>query len=755
MNIDLIIKQMTLEEKASLCSGADSWHTKEIKRLNVPAIMVSDGPHGLRKQEEKGDHMGLEQSVDAVCFPSGAAIASSFDVAAISRMGTALGEEAKSEKIHTLLGPAINIKRSPLCGRNFEYLSEDPYLAGEMAAAYVNAVQENGVGTSPKHFAANNQEYRRMSISANISERALREIYLANFEAVVKKAKPWTMMCSYNRINGTYSCENKWLLDDVLRGDWGFEGIVMTDWGAMNRREKALVAGLELEMPASNGENDRVIVQAVKSGLLDESVLDKAVERLLEWVLRCTKNSGEITSPYDKNAHHQLARQLACESAVLLKNENILPLNKTDDIVFIGEFAEQPRYQGGGSSHINSYKVVSATNAVQNMDNVTYVKGFDALGADLDEKLLSEAVNAAGKAKIAVIFAGLPDSFESEGYDRTHLELPAAQNRLIEAVAKIQPNVVVVLHNGSPVTMPWLNNVKGVLEMYLGGQAVGEATVDLLFGDQNPSGRLAETFPLRVEDTPCFFNFPGDEKNVDYNEGVYVGYRYYDTKKMPVLFPFGHGLSYTQFAYSDLVLSNDSMDGDNGSLTAMVTVQNIGKHTGKEVVQLYVAPPEVHRRPIMELKSFAKIELKPDEKKQVTFNLDKRSFAYYETAVHDWYAESGSYRIRVGKSSREILLEANVEIESKPLPFIIDDTTTCGDVWAYAKNTASVDELVSRTMFQQDIENNSFGSNTAAMVHSMLESMPIHSLLSFGSITCEDIRNALCDLKQQNIEDNK
>lgn len=751
MDIEKILSEMTLEEKAGLCSGKDFWHTKAVERLGLPSVMVSDGPHGLRTQKAVTYHIGKSESVKAICFPSGAALASSFDRSLIAEVGDTLGKEARAEGVHTLLGPAVNMKRSPLCGRNFEYLSEDPYLAGEMGAAYVSAVQKNGVGTSVKHFAANNQEYHRMSVTAEISERALREIYLANFETVVKKARPWTVMCSYNRINGTYSCENKWLLTDVLRREWGFDGIVMTDWGAMNRRCEALRAGLNLEMPSSHGENDALIVKAVRSGTLDEKVLDKAVRELLQWIEKCLRGAENAPAGYDKKTDHALARKVETECAVLLKNERILPLKKNGKIAFIGGFAASPRYQGGGSSHINSFQVTSVLQAVSGLENISYAEGFGISDTEIDNAKFSEALRLAKRSDTAVVFAGLPESFESEGYDRTGLDLPLCQNRLIEEIAKVQPNLVVVLHNGSAVTMPWLNKVKGVLELYLGGEAVGEACADLLFGDANPGGKLAETFPLRLEDTPCYLDFPGDGQKAVYSEDVYIGYRYYDAKKVPVLFPFGYGLSYTSFEVSGLRLSAGKIS-DTQTLTATAVVWNTGSVAGKETVQLYVAPPRnaKFRRPLKELKGFEKIELLPGEVKEVSFVLDKRSFAYYEERIHDWYVESGDYTILVGTSSTDLPLSASVAVTGTVrLPFVFGDTTICEEIWDHFADSSALDRLANRTDLSGSDNAETLGGESAEMLRAVMGGMPLHSLINFADISRDEIDRAISELKEK------
>lgn len=749
MDYRKIVTQMSLEEKAGLCSGNDFWFTKAIERLGIPAVMVSDGPHGLRKQEKQADHLGLSDSVKAVCYPSGAGLASSFDCELIGELGRELGKTAACEHVHTLLGPAINIKRSPLCGRNFEYLSEDPYLAGEMSTAYVKGVQSQNVGTSVKHFAANNQEYRRMSVDARISQRALREIYLAPFEKTVKEAKPWTLMCSYNRINGTYSCENEWLLNQVLREEWGFDGIVMTDWGAMNRRVKALKAGLELEMPSSHGENDKKIVAAVQDGSLSIETLDQAVTRLLGWIFRA--NTEQVRPrTLDKEAQHQFARKVAGETAVLLKNDGTLPLAKKSKIAYIGGFAKTPRYQGGGSSHINSVHVTSACASAPAEAEIEYVEGFAADGHMLAAEQQELAVVAAKRAQVAVIFAGLPDSYESEGYDRSHLELPAEQNQLIHAIAQVQPHTVVVLHNGSPVTMPWAEEVSAILELYLGGEAVGEAVTDLLYGDVNPSGKLAETFPLRLEDTPSFMQFPGDGYSVSYGEDIYVGYRWYDTRKMNVLFPFGHGLSYTSFEYSDLHVDKNEIEAGE-PLHVSVRVKNTGKRFGKEAVQLYIKPVGQTNRPVHELKGFVKLALEPGEEKTAEFTLDMRSFAYYEERIKDWYVPCGEYEICIGKSSRDLPLSTKIAVHTKKMPITLNDTTTIGDVMASGLCRLEMSNLLKKSGVMQSLGDGTenLGAGTETMVENMMNGMPLHSLVSFGPTDCADIDMLMAALEKE------
>lgn len=528
-----LVAKMTLEEKAGLCSGNDFWHTKAVERLGIPEVMVSDGPHGLRKQDQEGDHLGVNESIKAVCFPAGCGAATSFNRELIGKMGETLGNECQAENVSVILGPAVNIKRSPLCGRNFEYYSEDPYLASEIAAAHINGVQSKNVGTSIKHFLANNQETRRMSVDAVIDERALHEIYLGAFEGAVRNAKPWTVMSSYNKVNGTYVGENKELLTDILRDEWGFDGFVVSDWGAVNDRIEALRAGLDLEMPASSGVRDVKIVEAVQNGTLSEDVLDTTCERILNIVYRYVENHDE-NAVFDLDADHEMAREIAHETIVLLKNEDdILPLSKGEKVAFIGKYAQKPRFQGGGSSHINCKKVTSALDAVKEagISNVVFAKGFDDKVDVIDEALEAEAVKAAAEAKIAVVFAGLPDAFESEGFDREHMRMPECQNHLIDEILKVQPNTIVVLHNGSAVEMPWVNEVKGIVEAYLGGEAVGGAVVDILFGDVNPSAKLAETFPYQLEDNPSYLSGFGSGDTVNYAQRAFLSVTAIMTRK--------------------------------------------------------------------------------------------------------------------------------------------------------------------------------------------------------------------------------
>ncbi|MCC8104241.1 MAG: glycoside hydrolase family 3 C-terminal domain-containing protein [Clostridiales bacterium] len=757
MNHDLksLVSQMTLEEKAGMCSGLDFWHLKNVERLGIPDVMVSDGPHGLRKQDDQADHLGINESIKAVCFPAGCLSACSFDRDLMHTLGDAIGKEAQATNVSVVLGPAVNIKRSPLCGRNFEYYSEDPYLAGETAAAFIEGVQEHHVGTSIKHFAANSQELNRMSASSNVDERTLREIYLPAFETAVKKAQPYTVMCSYNRLNGTYASEHPWLLTEVLRNEWGFEGYVMSDWGAVDDRVEGLKAGLDLEMPSSGGTTDAEIVQAVQNGTLDEAVLDQAVERILRIIFLYADNHED--QEFTMEADHALARQIAAESMVLLKNEDVLPLKEEEKIVFIGEFAAKPRFQGGGSSHINCFRIDSALDEVKDCDNISYAKGFLADSDIYDEALAAEAIQAAKSADKAVIFAGLPDSFESEGYDRSHMRLPDCQNRLIVEILKVQKNVIVVLHNGSPVELPWADEVKGILEAYLGGQAAGGAVADLLFGKANPSGKLAETFPYHLEDNPSYLTF-GDPKEVDYTEGIYVGYRYYDAKKMPVAFPFGYGLSYTTFAYSNLRLSQDTMT-EKDTVTVSVDVTNTGSLFGKEIVQLYIADKTgAARRPLQELKGYEKVALQPGETKTVTMTIDYRSLAWYSTQLHDWYAASGEYEVLIGASSRDIRLSAALHLNnSQLLPLQVTKNSTLGELLADPRTAPFIKEWQQKMLAvfappEKDKKADEASASEEAvsdeMNNAMMFSMPLRNLVTFGTCTSAQLEEMIRALNE-------
>lgn len=656
-NIKEIISKLSVEEKASLCSGRGFWDTVAIEEHGIPSINLTDGPHGVRKQSGVADHLGLNESDKTTCFPTSAALASSWDREIIHSVGEAIGEEALAMDVQVVLGPGANIKRSPLCGRNFEYYSEDPFLSSQLATEHIKGVQSKGVGSSLKHFAVNNQETRRFNINAVVDERSLREIYLASFESAVKNSQPMTVMAAYNQINGEYCSQNTKLLRKILKEEWGFEGLVVSDWFAVCERELGLEAGLDLEMPTSAIVGTKAILEGLKKGTVTMEILDEAVERILKVVFK-TSDSKKTGYTFNQEKHHELARNVAAESIVLLKNEdNILPLNKNCKISVLGDFAKNPRYQGAGSSRINSTIVDIPFYEIEKISTSNTVEFANW-------KEIDKAVELAKNTEVTVIFAGLPDKDDAEGSDRKHMELPKNQVKLINEVTKIQKNVVVVLINGSAVEMPWINNVKGILEVYLTGQGMGNAVAKILFGDVNPSGKIAETFPVRIQDTPSYLNFPGEKEKVEYREGLFIGYRYYDKADVTPLFPFGHGLSYTKFEYSDLKVSKEVIS-DNEILEVKVNIKNIDDMAGKEIVQLYVHERDTTVvRPIKELKAFDKISLEPDEEKTVTFELDKRAFAFYDDVLNDWRVNSGMFEILIGKSSAEIILTKEITVNS-------------------------------------------------------------------------------------------
>jgi|LSQX01.3.fsa_nt_gb beta-glucosidase len=675
-----IIDKLSLEQKAAFCSGKDFWHLYSAENAGLPEIMVTDGPHGLRKQnkerEDKSVKGVLDGSFPATCFPAAATTSCSWDTDMIYEMGEALGEECLKEKVSVLLGPGINIKRSPLCGRNFEYFSEDPFLTGEMGVNFINGVQSKGVGTSLKHFAANNQENRRMTIDSIVDERALREIYLTGFERCVKDGKPWTVMNAYNRLNGTYCSENEWLLSDVLRKEWGYYGVVVTDWGAENDIVLGLKAGQNLEMPSSGGLNPAKIVEAVKNKSLREEVLNERVDEVVDLILKSKESFKEHSFDIDK--HHALARKIAANSVVLLKNKDeILPLSNNQTVAVIGHMAKEPRYQGAGSSLINPTKLDNALDELSNLGfTCCFAQGYDKAVDIPNQDMIDGAVRLANTADVAVVFIGLTEVYESEGFDRKHINLPPAHNALVKAVAQANKNTVVVLSGGAAVTMPWLEDVRGVVHGFLGGQAGGGAIADVLSGKVNPSGKLTETYPLKLEDNPSYEYFPGNQLTVEYRESIYVGYRYYDKALKSVLFPFGYGLSYTTFEYSDIVLDKTEMD-DTDTLTVKFTIKNTGNVDGAEVAQVYVgSPSSTIFRPEKELKAFKKVFLKAGEEKEVSVTLSKRAFAYYNVNIHDWHVETGEYTVLVGASSRDILLSASVKINSTVTADIPDYSET-------------------------------------------------------------------------------
>lgn len=756
-----IVNELTLEEKIKLCSGADFWRLESVERLNIPQIMVADGPHGLRKQEEEADHLGIAGSVPSTCFPSGVTLASTWDRKLIGTVGSTIAKEAKAENVSVLLGPAMNIKRSPLCGRNFEYFSEDPYLTGEMAVSHVTGVQAEGVGTSIKHFAVNNQEHRRMTTDAIVDERTLREIYLSGFEKVVKKAMPWTVMCSYNKVNGVFAAEHRELLTEILREEWGFDGVVVSDWGAVNDRAAGVQAGLDLEMPASFGLGAKRIEEALKSGELEEAALDRAAGRIVELI---QKGEPVLTSEdtFDKDAHHQLARQAAGEGMVLLKNAGeILPVPEGMKLAVIGPLAKKPRFQGGGSSHIHPTQVddlVSELSKDPHVAEVTYAQGFSLEDDTIDQSMIDEAVEAATNADYAIVMAGLPDRYESEGFDRMHMDIPGNQSALIEAVTGKQPMTVVVLSNGSPVVMPWLDDVPAVLEAYLGGQAMTGAVADILTGRVNPSGRLAETFPVKLSDNPSYLNFPGEGDEVRYQEGLFVGYRYYDKKQLATLFPFGYGLSYTTFDYTERSLDKKVLKPDE-DLTVSVKVKNTGERSGKEVVQLYVAKPDskLIRAP-KELKGFEKVALEPDEEKTVTFILDRRAFAYYNADVKNWQVEGGTYHVLIAKNAEEVVVEMDVSVEGdQPKSSLtVTRNTTVGDLLADPVLKEPAEAMLAKINEHNPVSDMEHAEGLDDMAKAMMQYMPLRALANFsqGHITEAMLQEMISGLNQVN-QDNR
>ncbi len=661
MNIDQIMKSLTIEEKVRLLSGENFWQTSDIERLDIPRIMMNDGPHGMRVQGGEGDHLGIHSSLPSTCFPTGSALACSWDRHLVEEVGKHIAQEAKSLGASIVLGPAANIKRSPLCGRNFEYFSEDPFLSKEIAIAHVNGVQSQGLGSSLKHFVANSQEHERLTIDALIDERTLRELYLYSFEDVVKEAQPWTVMCAYNKVNGLHVSEHPTLLREILKEEWGHEGLVVSDWGAVNNRLDGLKAGLELEMPGNGGQSDAKLIEAYKAGDLSDDILDDAVRRVLELVSKSINNKDESAS-YDQNVHHDLAVMATAECGILLKNEDeILPLSAKDKVLVIGEFATYTRYQGGGSSHVNATRVDIHLDEVKKVNpGVQFEQGYDIQLDQVDDYLEQRAIDAAKKVDKVVCYLGLPDHYESEGFDRDHMQLPYNQLHLMDELVKVSNDIVVVLSNGSVVELPWIDQVKGVLEMYLGGQGVATAATQILFGEVNPSGKLAETWPIKLEHNPSHLNFPGHSGSVHYQEGLYVGYKYYDKKNMAVNFPFGHGLSYTNFNYKDLKLD---IDPDNDIVTCKVMIENSGSRAGKEVIQVYVSHIDSKvDQPIKRLASFEKVHLNPGQIAEVALVLPKRVFEFYSVEDGQWVSEESTYQILVGASAMDIRLDESIQL---------------------------------------------------------------------------------------------
>ena len=659
-----IIDQLTLEEKASLMSGKDFWQTQEIERLGVPSIFLSDGPHGLRKQQAAADNLGLNESYKATCFPTASAISSSWNLELAQEIGVALGKEAIYQKVHVLLGPGMNIKRNPLCGRNFEYFSEDPYLAGKVAAQYIKGIQSQGISGCLKHFACNSQELRRMNVDSVVDERALREIYLTNFEIAVKEARPWTIMSSYNLVNGDYANQNQHTCNAILRNEWGYEGVMVSDWGGEDDRIKGLLANNELEMPFNDGDTNREIVKAVRDGSLDVKVLDDCVDRVVDLAIVTDKNLKASSGEVDLDAHHLLAQKAAEESMVLLENNGVLPLNNEKKVAFIGKFIELPRYQGAGSSLVNPTRLDKVLDLLpeSGLNYIGYEPGFH-LSGKRSKNRLNRALNLAKEADIVVLFIGLDELSEAEGIDRVDMRLPANQLELVDAVSKLDKQIVVCLFTGSAVEIPFAKKVDALLHCHLTGQASANAIMNVLTGKVNPSGKLSESYPFFYKNYPGYKYFHANVNTAEYRESIFVGYRYYDKANIDVMYPFGYGLSYTKFSYSDLVLSKDG---------AKFKIKNIGDVKGKEVAQLYIGLDDSKIfRAKKELKGFAKVELEPGEEKEVFIPFDEYSFRYFNVATNKWEVEEGDYNICIGASSKDIWLKERLHKEgtTKVLPY--------------------------------------------------------------------------------------
>ena len=654
-----IVSKMTLKEKVRLLSGKDFWLLEGYEHLGLPSIMVTDGPHGLRKQAGSSDHAGLNKSVKSTCFPTAVTLASTWNKDLIYKLGEALGDECRTEEVSVLLGPGANIKRHPLCGRNFEYFSEDPLLSGKLASSFIQGVQSKGIGTSLKHYVANNQEAMRMAVDTFVDERTLREMYLKSFEIAVKDAQPWTVMCSYNKVNGTYLSEHKRLLSDVLKDEWQHEGIVVTDWGACNNRVDGLIAGQELEMPGGLAYNDKLLIKAIQEGRLQEDLLNKRVEKLVELILKSKETLDQEFVPYDKEKHHDFSAEIAKEGIVLLQNKNnVLPLNKKQSVCLIGEFAEKPRYQGNGSSLIQPTKITTVLETFTETlgDKLSYAKGYRVATDQVEDPLIHEAVELAKGKDVVFVMLGLTPSYESEGFDRTHLRLPTNHLYLIEELSKVHDNIIVSLSNGAPVLIPFKDKVNGIIEQYLGGQNSGTALRDIVFGFDNPSGKLAETFPNNLEEFPSNQNFPGRPRQVEYREGLYVGYRFYDSVDLEPLYPFGYGLSYTTFEYSDLEVNV----GKDINITYKIT--NTGQRDGKEISQVYIGKHDsAIYRPMKELKAFDKTLIKTGETKEIKLTIPLSELSVYYS--EDFEIENGEYNVYVGSSSKDIHLSESIHVD--------------------------------------------------------------------------------------------
>ncbi|NNC12749.1 beta-glucosidase [Planctomonas sp. JC2975] len=741
-DVDALLSQLTLEEKAALVTGDGFWHTRAVERLGIPAITLSDGPHGVRRQPADQEN-GIGGSYPATCFPPAVGLGSTWDAELAERVGAALGDESIALDVQVLLGPGINIKRSPLCGRNFEYFSEDPLIAGELGAALIRGIQSKGVGTSLKHYAANSQETDRFRVSADMDERTAREIYLAGFERAVKDAAPATIMAAYNKLNGVYATEDPWLLTQVLRDEWGFEGLLVSDWGAVNDRDAAVAAGLDLEMPESEA-GPAAIVAAVRAGSLDEASLDAAVRNVLKLVfdhadLKPADGTTLAVPSEQVEEHHALAREVASRAAVLLKNDGgILPLSPDASIAVIGEFARNPRYQGAGSSQIEPTRLDDALTEMRKIagPDVTFAPGFTLDGSGDAGALTRDAVAVASAAEFVVLFLGLPSAAESEGYDREHIDLPADQLTLLAEVAQANANLVVVLSNGSAVRVSnWEGGARAILEGWLLGQAGGGATADILFGVTNPSGRLTETIPEKLEDNSAYLDYPGRDGHLSYGDGVFVGYRWYDARELPVSYPFGHGLSYTSFEFSGLSLSAEGADADL-AVHASVTVTNTGNVAGREVVQLYVSAPSAEvRRPQNELRGFRVVALEPGESREVGFTLGYRDFAYFHPVLERWYVENGGVDILVGASSRDIRERGSVELRVNEPVVPLDRQSSLAE-WMKHPGGQKVLAGVMQQAATQNPEAVGMFQNQELMA--MMGSMPMRRIVRFPGVGISD-----------------
>jgi beta-glucosidase len=747
LDIDRLLTELTVAEKASLTSGSAFWYTAPVERLGVPRIMVSDGPHGLRAQPGESDHLGLGGSLPATCFPTASAIASAWDPDLLRRIGRALAQEARACNLSVILGPGINMKRSPLCGRNFEYFSEDPFLAGELAVGIVDGIQSRGVGTSVKHYAANNQETDRLRVDAQVDERTLREIYLPAFERVVKAVQPWTVMCAYNKVNGQSASENTWLLTTVLREEFGFEGLIVSDWGAVYHRVPALLAGLDLEMPPALGRSPEAIVAAVEAGEVPIDVLDARVRKVLELVAKGMPVL-DLDESFDPAAHHRLAREAAAESIVLLKNDGLLPLPADAKIAVVGEFARIPRFQGAGSSQVAPTRVDVLLDELRaSYGDVPFAAGYSIGETARDPALLAEAERVAGSADTVVMVIGLPGADESEGFDRTHMDLPANQLAALKAVAAANRNVVVVLVNGSTVVLGDVTpHARALVEAWLGGQAAGGAIADVLTGTVNPSGRLAETIPHRLEDNSSYLNFPGDSQVVRYGEGLFIGYRGYDKCHQDVAFPFGFGLSYTSFALSDLtVTTRGSVAEGTLAATVTVTVTNTGTLDGAEVVQVYVEDVQASvARPVRELKGFAKVSLAAGTSQEVSVELDQRAFAFWSIRHRDWAVEAGDFVIAVGSNSRDLPLTETITVEAPTLAAPLNRDSTLHE-W--------MSDPVGRQLIEGEVANGQPAAVMEEELISVIGTMPMSTLANFGGMSIDhDALDRMADAWRRQVD---